>query len=446
MNMYPILSDIYGQLRGYHRLRIQRCVRDDVGRAPQELTAQRHRLFQARVRRACAMFPAYAAKVKAHCGALPTGGAAIEATALPVWTREDQNALFASLDKPPLPGAFAHATGGSTGEPTRFYMTRESYEWRVAVSDYGYSLAGAEEGRKSFYVWGTPIHDPGWLPRWKSDVHHWLQGRTYFDSFRFDDEQKARCCEAVNRVEPHAIVGYTGNLVELARFVREHPGHLTWRARTLVTAAEGLHPGQRELLQEVLADEVFQSYGSREFMLIGMECWQHAGYHLVGSNLMVEVVDEHGQPMPSGETGRILVTDLKNSANPFIRYEIGDLGAMADSEFRCPCGLPFPILKRVDGRIQEVIVGADGQKMTALFIPHLMKEFEWIDRYQIQQEESGRITVNLVTNEDLREALTRPVAVALRGKLGEDMQIGFCKVNTPKRNASGKTPIVVSHG
>mgnify|MGYP000390950942 CR=1 FL=1 len=68
---------------------------------------------------------------------------------------------------------------------------------------------------------------------------------------------------------------------KLARYVRDHRDRLRWRAPTLVTAAEGLHPGQRALLEDTITDEVFQSYGSREFMLIGMECRCHAGYHVV---------------------------------------------------------------------------------------------------------------------------------------------------------------------
>jgi len=51
--------------------------------------------------------------------------------------------------------------------PLRFYVTRESYEWRTAVSDRGYGWAGAEEGRRSFYVWGTPIRAPSPAQRLK---------------------------------------------------------------------------------------------------------------------------------------------------------------------------------------------------------------------------------------------------------------------------------------
>jgi phenylacetate-CoA ligase len=443
MIMYKFLNKLYGQLRGYERWRIHRQVWNSVLMSPQEIDALQDELFQKRVQDAIKRFPLYAEKVKTFRGKLPAEGERVEASELPIWTREDQNRLFDSLDGIPVADSFVHATGGSTGTPTRFYVTRESYEWRTAVSNYGYFLAGADEGQKSFYVWGTPIKNPTLLKRIKAGVHHWLQRRTYFDSFDFDDKQKLRCCVAINRVKPYSLVGYAGNLVELARFVRDNPGKLKWKSKTLITAAEGLRPGQRELLEKHLADEVFQSYGSREFMMIGMECWQHNGYHLLGTNLYTEVVDENGNPLPPGVAGRIVITDLRNMANPFIRYEIGDVGIMDNDIERCPCKLPFIRLRSVDGRIQEVIVRADGERLTALFIPHLMKEFGWIDGYQIVQNMSGDITVNIISTVKINDELTEPIAEVLRGKLGQDMQIGFMRVDKLQKSKSGKTPIVV---
>ena len=443
MNAYSLINGLYGQVRGYSRFRVRREAMAAARMTREELAARQKSLFQERVCDAVRLFPAYAAKVKAHCGKLPCSAMSVDPADLPMWTREDQNSWFESLDSPPIAGSFVNATGGSTGVPLRYWVTRHSWEWRTEVSDRGYSWAHAQKGVRSLYVWGTAIHPPGRVAALRGRMSARLQGRTYLDSFKFGDEQKRLCCTMANRLQPSALVGYTGNLVELATFVREHPGLLRWKARTLVTAAEGLHKGQRELLCELLADEVFASYGSREFMLIGMECRRHRGYHISSDNLLVEVVDQEGKPVSPGVSGRIVISDLRNRATPFIRYEIGDLGAMSDPGYECPCGLPFPVLERVDGRIQEVISRPDGQKMTALFIPHLMKEFAWIDGYQIQQGKPGQITVSLVTGGPLDDSMTRPIADALRGKLGREMSIGFSRVKVLQRNASGKTPIVI---
>lgn len=435
------LSNCYGDLRGYGRSRIRSEAARSSLRPSEELRALSAGLFQKRVRAALERFPLYADAVRTHCGGLPATGSLISPADLPVWTRQHQRTLFSSLQGPPFAGAFVHATGGSTGEPTRFYMTRESYEWRMAVSDRGYSWAAAEEGRKSYYVWGTPIKPLSALRKLKVGLEHALQRRGYFDSFVFTDERKEACCREINRFRPPALVGYAGNLVDLALYVRAHPGTMRWKARSLVTGAEGLQPGQRELLQETLADEVFMSYGSREFMLIGMECKQHGGYHLSSDNLYIEVVDQSGRPTAPGQTGRILVTDLRNEANPFIRYEIGDMGAMAGEP--CACGLPFPLLASVEGRIQEYLLATDGSRLTALFIPHLMKEFAWVRGYQIEQERPGEVKVNVRSDHEATALETAPLVAALQAKLGAGAQVSVVRVAALKKSASGKVPIVV---
>ncbi|MCK5528154.1 MAG: hypothetical protein KAI74_00610, partial [Kiritimatiellae bacterium] len=123
--------------------------------------------------------------------------------------------------------------------------------------------------------------------------------------------------------------------------------------------------------------------------------------------------------------------------------EIGDLGVMEEASHRCSCKLPFPILRRVEGRMQEVIVKADGENMTALFIPHLMKEFSWVDGYQIVQKAQGDIDVNIVSSQELREESILPIREALQMKLGADMRIGFERVASLQKSRSGKTPIVI---
>jgi len=438
--VYGFLSGLYGQLRGYNRLRIRNAARVNASAAPDALAARGAALFARRVTDALRRFPGYARKVRAHMGIVPRDAAGIAPRDLPVWTRDDQKAFFEALRGPPLPGCFAHATGGSTGVPMRFHVTRESYEWRCAVSDRGYAWAGAEEGRRSLYVWGGPAERPAPGARLKAEVHHRLQRRAYFDSFRFGDAEKRMCVDLINRRRPAALVGYAGNLVALARHVRDNPGCLRRKARTAVTAAEGLQAGQRELIEKHLAAELFMSYGSREFMLIGMECRKHRGYHVASDNLHVEVADEQGVPCPPGVTGRILVTDLRNAANPFIRYEIGDLGAVAGGS--CPCGLPFPLLERVDGRVQETLLRTDGQRMTALFIPHLMKEFPWIEGYQIAQSRPEDLEVRVISAAGLPADGTARVAVKLKEKLGADMRIVFRRVTALARGPAGKTPIV----
>lgn len=446
MRATTFISCVYGELRGYRRWRIRRQAQANAEMDREDLRRLTKQLFEGRVRDALIRFPAYADKVRSHRGSVPGVRDPIVAAELPVWTRGDQRALFEHQPAPP-DSAYVHQTSGSTSLPVTFHVTRESYEWRTAVTDRGYAWAGAEEGSKAFILWAGVQKGTPKTARFKKTIHNALQRRTFFDVFqRMGEAELAQCCSIINRFQPHTIIGYTSMLIDLARFVRDHPGALRWRARTLVNAAEGLQPGQREMLEEQLVDDVFLAYGSREFMGVGMECGGHNGYHVYTDNVFVEVVDDDGAPVPDGGQGRIVITDLRNPATPFIRYEIGDYGAMPpdDSKASCACGLPFPLLKSVDGRLQDVVYASDGRKVTGLYVTYTMRQFEWIEGYQIVQEQPGRITVRLLSREELTPERTTPVAEKLRAKLGADMRIQFERVSALERRSSGKVHLVIS--
>lgn len=444
MNASSFASGLYGELRGYHRIAIRRRVEANQHLSFDEMARLNEREFVAHVHRSIARFPFYADRVRAHRGSLPKPGQPLRDDELPVWTRHDQREFFAQQERP-HDSMFAHQTSGSTSLPVRFHITRASWEWRNVIVDRAYSWAEAEEGRKSLYVWAADQKRPDLAQRVKHGVHMALQRRVQFDAFQqFGDAERAACVQLINRFRPHAIVGYTGQLVDIARYVRDHPGVLTWKARTLVNAAEGLQPGQRELLQSTLVDQVFLSYGCREFMSIGMECDRHVGYHLNTDNLRVEVVDNEGRAVPPGDEGRIVVTDFHNAATPFIRYEIGDIGVMAPANEHCACGLPFPLLKSVDGRLQDVVHTSNGP-ISALYVTYTMRQFDdWIEGYQVVQDARDRVTVRLLTKTDFTPERLAPVEALLRKKLGADMNIEFERAAELVRRRSGKVALVIS--
>ena len=442
MSLARTLVNYYADCRGYGRSAIWGQVAGNVSLPPRDVTDLSRRLFQQRFLDAVARFPAYAEKIREHLGRIPLPGEVMAPADLPVWTKADQNALFESLKAPPLAGAFLHATGGSTGVPTRFYMTRESYEWRTAAADRGYSWAKAGEGVRSFYIWSTPVHPPAGIPALKQKLHRRFLNRRYFSLFHFNSVRKQQCCQEINAFRPISLVSYSGNLLELAHFVRDNPGLLAWYPETIVGAAEGLPPGGREIVETHLGGEVFMSYGSREFMLIGMECSRHEGYHITSDVLYVEVADDAGRPLAPGQIGRILVTDLRNPATPFIRYDIGDMGAMAADE-PCECGCPFPRLARVEGRCGEFVELPDGSRLTAIFIAHTLKEFQWINGFQIVQSDKDGMVVRLITRDPFSPPEVTAVERLLREKTGPAMQISFERVEELEKSPSGKTPPVL---
>jgi phenylacetate-CoA ligase len=186
---------------------------------------------------------------------------------------------------------------------------------------------------------------------------------------------------------------------------------------------------------------VFETYGSREFMLIGAECDQHAGLHLSLENLLVEIVDDDGRPTPAGQEGNVVITDLFNYGMPFVRYVNGDR-AVAGFPL-CPCGRGLPLLTKVVGRQLDTLTMPDGRKVPGEFFPHLIKEFPCVRRFQVVQDAVDRITLKLVVDGGLTLAERESLLHEIRRGTGSAVQIQLDLVNDIPLTKAGKHRVVV---
>ena len=92
---------------------------------------------------------------------------------LPVLTKADIRAHLDDLIAPAYRDSILFkTTGGSTGEPLRFGFSRESHERRSAVMWRGYGWAGARMGRRTLYLWGGSVGNPGRRQLLKDRVYH----------------------------------------------------------------------------------------------------------------------------------------------------------------------------------------------------------------------------------------------------------------------------------
>jgi phenylacetate-coenzyme A ligase PaaK-like adenylate-forming protein len=92
------------------------------------------------------------------------------------------------------------------------------------------------------------------------------------------------------------------------------------------------------LRSELDATRVSSVLGANDGGAIAYQCRETQGalHHLLDDFNLVEIVDDHGRPLPDGEPGRILITSLLKTAFPLIRYDINDRGRVVPGD--CSCG------------------------------------------------------------------------------------------------------------
>jgi len=291
-------------------------------------------------------------------------------------------------------------TSGTTGQPLIFAYDEGSEYWRQAMKLRGYGWAGYAPGDRSLHFWGSlaALHPPPIEKQVKTAVDHFVRREHFVDCTDRSDEALAGVVKTLRELRPKVMLCFAQAGAALARHVIATSSR-DWEDIAVISAAERLFPADREVMVQAFGEGIFETYGSREVMLIAAECPAHQGLHTSMENLAVEVVVRDGdteRPALPGELGEVVITDLHNFGAPFIRYVNGDL-AVALAPQQCPCGRWLTRLQAVEGRAADTLRDGNGRPVGGLFfmvlfsvLAHKVREF------QVVQRKDGSIDLKLV--------------------------------------------------
>jgi phenylacetate-CoA ligase len=274
-----------------------------------------------------------------------------------------------------------------------------------------------------------------------------LANETLLNAFRMDEARMRSYLEVMRRSPARYLMAYVEAAAQLARFSRE-TGIEVRPLKGLAACAGTVTEETRTLLEQTFRCRVHNKYGSRECTDMACEC-DHGGMHVYTNHVVLEIVDEAGEPVPAGSVGRILVTLLGNFSFPIIRYEIGDLGACREGA--CACGSPFPMLDRVVGRSAEVVRTPSGAQVLPVFIRHLIGVVHnpgIVRRFQFIQNSLTDCDLYLEVAASVPDTGYKPVVDRLQRDLavvlGEDCVVRPQRVEHIPESANGKFQYVIS--
>lgn len=328
------------------------------------------------------------------------------------------------------------SSGGSTGEPVRFFHDREYWAWTLAQEVAFYEWWGIDPWAPTAYLWGA---DRDLRAPWKARLEMWLLGRVQLNVFRVDERRLEDFAHGCEGLAPVVLQGYASALDLFAHFVARR-GPLRWRPRVIRSAAETLRAEVRERLERVFGAPVRDIYGSRETAGIAAECAQ-GRLHVLAHGKVVEIVDEAGRACAPGVPGRVLVTDLTNRAFGFIRYENGDVASWAPTR-SCACGIGYPILERVHGRTSDFLSTPDGRRVHGEYFTHLFYGRDDVERFQVRQQTLEAVEV--LTVGTIGEAQMQPLLAAMREQLGQGVRVTWRRVADIDAGPTGKHRFTVS--
>ena len=272
---------------------------------------------------------------------------------------------------------------------------------------------------------------------------YFLQRYRDYSTAYLTDELLERYYRGLLEFRPQSLWGYAGGLFVFADFIaREHPGVDLGFVKAIFTSSETLWPNMRATIESVFGEKrVFDQYGARE-LYPASECSAHSGYHFHGEVIYGEVVDGDGNPCAPGQVGTVLVTDLSNLAFPFVRYNIGDLGVI-EEDSQCPCGRWLPRLRRVEGRIGDIVTLKD-RVLTGPNFATLFSDFRGVANYQIRQDKIDEIRIIMVPDRNYSEDFESYVRNAVQSIVDDDTRVITEIVDEIEVPESGKRRYIIS--
>jgi phenylacetate-CoA ligase len=402
--IFPMME---GRLRGRATASLLQFLDESQWRPFDELVAFQEGEMRRLLRHAQRNVPFYAKTFAARGVDARTILSVADLHRLPVLTRTEAYQFAAARKSTAGPAVdIETATGGTTGEPLKFGYERSSEYWRQAMKWRGYGWAGYRPGDTTLHYWGASTAATSRRKALKIAADRAFRREHYFDCHHRSEEEMRGVVAAIVRLRPRVLVCYTSAGVDLARFINER-GLRQWDALRVVCGAERLLPQHRPAMEAAFGHVVFETYGSREVMLMGAECEAHDGLHQTMENVIVEIVVRDGdstRPAKAGERGEVLITDLHNFAMPFIRYANGDLAVEGPDE-RCRCGRTLRRFGPVEGRVAETLTDGDGAKVNGLVFNVVFTNYaNIVKQFQAIQHVDKSVTLKVVLARALTDA------------------------------------------
>lgn len=331
-------------------------------------------------------------------------------------------------------------TGGSSGEPLVFFIGKERVSHDVAAKWRATRWWGVDIGDPEIVVWGSPI-ELGTQDR----IRGWrdaLMRTELLPAFEMSEGRLDAFVERIRRRRPKMLFGYPSALSLIARHAAARGLRMDdLGVEVAFCTSERLYDEQRATIERTFGCRVANGYGARDAGFIAHQC-PAGGLHLTAEDIIVEIIDPQGRPVPVGESGEIVVTHLATRDFPFIRYRTGDVAALDPTP--CACGRGLPLLKDIQGRSTDFVVARDGTVMHGLALIYVVRDLPQVAAFRIVQESLDLTRIVLVPAAGYSAEVEERIRRGMTDRLGQGVRIEVETAAEIRPETSGKYRYVMS--
>jgi phenylacetate-CoA ligase len=243
-----------------------------------------------------------------------------------------------------------HHTSGTTGPPLRVLDTAEDWAWWRRLFAHTLSVAGVGAEDRVALAFSFGPHVQFWAAR---------EGLQEVESMAvpLGGMTSVQRLQTIAEVEATAVMctpTYALRLIEVALEERLE-GALESIAVVICTGEPGASlPTVRSLIEDGFGARCVDHAGLTEVGPFGYPCGAGEGLHVYDDEFVCEILDRGLRPTPAGERGELVLTPLRRTGFPVVRYRTGDI--VVNTGETCRCGskdrwLPGGIVGRADDMV-----------------------------------------------------------------------------------------------
>jgi len=275
-----------------------------------------------------------------------------DARKIPFTTKDDLRSQGQALLTRPLEEMVRlHASSGTTGQATVIYYTRGDIETWAELLARSMYMTGMRPTDVFQNMMGYGLFTGG------LGFHYGAErlGALTIPAGAGNSRRQVQLMQQFNTTALHIIPSYALYLLATFESMGVDPRDLPLR---LAFIGAEPHTGDvRRRIEEAYGLKAYNSYGLSELNGPGVafECPEQNGLHLWEDHFLLEVIDPRTlEPLPPGEVGEVVLTNLSRRGMPVLRYRTRDLAAAEPGT--CPCGRTHRRISRIQGRTDDMLI------------------------------------------------------------------------------------------
>jgi phenylacetate-CoA ligase len=308
-------------------------------------------------------------------------------------------------------------TSSTTGDPLRWLDTTESWQWMLECWKAVYRAARVGPADRIFF----PFSFGPFLGFWTAFEAGTQLGAHCIPAGGMTSEARLRLIDVLQPTVVCCTPTYALRLVEVASERGEDLADSSVRVVIVAGEPGGNIPATRRQIEAGWGGRVIDHHGLTEVGPISFECWENSGFvHLNECEYICEVLDpDTGQPVPDGDQGELVVTNLGRLASPLIRYRTRDIVVRVSE----PCACGRTLSRLVGGIVSRAddMVCVRGVNIYPTAIEAVVRTVCEVVEYRATVQTAGvlgTLSVEIEVGAADPESVTRLVTSRLRNALG----------------------------